>query len=224
MVDSIGKLSEERVLELRTKEQEMRNLEVGITNFPHFNEIVESMVVSLDTSVRHEEEETSQIIMKAEEIRKLPGMEGRRGQEDPYFDISEAYKDSVMRLLKASAFKTWMIKYLNLEVEKFLLVLTNQKNDFNKMQELIVKESLFNTFVESMERQMQMERDMFQTALYKRFEDIEQKINEIVDKLDIVPLRVIQTKMEEKPKKEKIKETEKTKVMIEPTDEDFLEA
>jgi len=199
-------LLDERTGELKAIEKQLNDTTIGITDYDEFHAQIEGVIVGLDTGVRHELEEASMLIKEIERLKSFPSMQGQDWKDDPWLEVAESYDTVSERLLKATAFKSWIIRFLDLENKKILNLVKSQSKEFVGHQKLRVEKDMFDRFIGEMGKQMEAERKMYEKSVNRRIDDLTEKVNDIARKINISPLPLREERKEETKKEEEEEE------------------
>jgi hypothetical protein len=136
----------ERKSDLKSMQNYYEKYNLSLHNVKEFERGINDVVTSLDTDIRTNITWAKEAMQQTAEKTKKP--EYKVSVTDPWAKIAKEYEDIIRLHIRASAFKTWVIRFLVISNDKFAEFTEHAVADMTELKKIEATRDIFKTMLE----------------------------------------------------------------------------
>jgi len=160
-------MDSQKEFDLRRKLEKVEGGIYDIYSIKDAIEEVRSMVIALNSDVENNVYSANNVFSKIQEVVNKPELQDASWTNDPFYQVVKDYELYVSYLLESSVYKSWIINFYNVLVNKLIKLLENFKEEWTNLKKVeLEKERLEREIAELKNDQSQKEKDEILNRLF----------------------------------------------------------
>ena len=170
----------------RANERTFKEVHLDLDTYDKFISDIHAMITSIDTDVKNNVQDSIEIMKEINSEINLPTVKNKDWSNNMWYRLFKRQREAYDKIVKASAYKVWMIKFLAISNNKLYELVNSLSKKINEIERIKAERDLYD----KMQNALTMERERYHAIMEKRQDKIDEEMNRIKEQVNKLFLQV----------------------------------